>query len=269
MKTAYLFLLAFIAWTMLFWYHYVHNIKQICAVDAPSSTITIPESIPSELPESEKQLLFQHNTYEPVLRGPAQSFINTILEEGNDDQLLQITGYYTSKEQASLDYNLGLARANELKKILVNDIEEDRIELFSDSIFEFTFYKDSLIEAVWYEWVDGYVSNEPLNAYLLNHDKKRVDGSQFEDLLQKIATRLIESGETIIIRGHTDEGGGKEKNFKIALRNAKNIRDVLKEKGVPNKQIKTTAQGEESPIADNATKEGRLENRRIEIEIRP
>ena len=56
-------------------------------------------------------------------------------------------------------------------------------------------------------------------------------------------------------------------NFTIALRNAKDIRDVLKEKGVPKEQIETTSRGEDEPVGDNTTEIGKLDNRRIEIDI--
>ncbi|MFK7983321.1 MAG: OmpA family protein, partial [Saprospiraceae bacterium] len=90
----------------------------------------------------------------------------------------------------------------------------------------------------------------------------------FEELFDKLATRLIATGEKVILKGHTDSHGDSELNFTIALRNAKDIRDVLKEKGVPEGQIETTSRGEDEPVGDNTTDIGKFDNRRIEIDIR-
>lgn len=267
MRIAYLFLLAFASWTVLFWYHYVHNIEQVCVVPNSPVTELIPDPIPNNSTVS-KPLLFEETSFEPILDLSIQEFIDNIIQQSNEDQKLQITGFYSPTEQSGLDYDLGLARASELKKMLLNELPEDRIEIFTDTISNFILYKNDLIEAVTYEWVDGYEPETvPADYYLLEHDTKVVKVEDFQSLIERIGERLKLSGETIIIRGHTDSNGDDEYNFKIAHRNAKKIRDVLRKLGVDRNKIKTSSQGEDVPVADNETEMGRLENRRIEIEI--
>lgn len=267
MRIAYLFLLAFASWTVLFWYHYVHNIEQVCAVPNTSVTVITPEPIPGNSTLS-KPLLFEAKSFEPILDVSVQEFVENTIFPSNEDQKLQITGFYSPTEQNGLDYDLGLARASELKKILLSELPEDRIEIFTDTISNFILYKNDLIEAVTYEWVDGYEPETvPADYYLLEHDTKVVKPEDFQALIELIGERLKLSGETIIIRGHTDSNGDDEYNFKIAHRNAKKIRDVLRTLGVNRKNIKTSSQGEDVPVADNETEMGRIENRRIEIEI--
>lgn len=271
MKKAYFFLFLLIAWGFLFWYHYVYNIKQLGTSSVEPDAITVPEP-PSTIiiPTTTSVLLFKPKTYGLIVNGSNDEVINAILTEGNPDQLLQITGLNSLQEQEDLDFDLGLARAAELKKLLIDSLSEDRIEIFSDTISNFRLSKDSLFAGVRYEWVDNYITEEaaPTNYFLIDHDTKRVKTENFEDIISQVAQRLIDTGEKVIINGHTDSNGEKELNFTIALRNAKDIRDELKAKGVDRKQIETTSRGEESPISDNETEQGRKDNRRIEIQIK-
>ncbi len=271
MRKAYIYLLPFILWSVFFWWHYVYNIKQLGASTPKQVTttavakpiITSATSFPKKL-----QLLFKPSTYGLIVQAGNSALIDSILAKGQDGQLLQITGLNSPAEQMGLDYELGIARAAELKKLLINRLPEDRIEIYSDTSSFLTYTTDSLVEAVFYEWVDGYTPDEELDYYTVNHPNKRIKTEDFEELFDKLATRLIATGEKVILKGHTDSYGDSELNFTIALRNAKDIRDVLKEKGVPREQIETTSRGEDEPVGDNTTDLGKLDNRRIEIDIR-
>ena len=262
-------ILLLILWGFLFWYHYVYNIKQLGAPSVEPDAITVPEPSPTVTTPAINPLLFKPKTHGLIINGSNEEVIDAIIAKGNSDQLLQITGLNSLQEQEGLDFDLGLARASELKKLLIDKLSEDRIEIFSDTISNFSLNKDSLFAGVQYEWVDNYVpnTNEPTNYFLIDHDTKRVKTEDFQSIIDAVAQRLIDTGGKVIINGHTDSKGDKELNFTIALRNAKDIRDELKAKGVDRKQIETTSRGEEAPIADNETEGGRKDNRRIEIKI--
>jgi len=273
MRKAYFFLFLLIAWSFLFWWHYVYNIKQLHTSTVEPDAIIVPEPAPTVISPTTNTLLFKPKTYGLILNGGNEAVINSILAEGNPDQLLRITGLNGPEEQEDLDFDLGLARAAELKKLLIDSLSEDRIEIFTDITSNFNLTTDSLFEGVRYEWVDDnsndddYVTEEPTNYFLIDHDTKRVKTEDFQSIIDAVAQRLIDTRGKVIINGHTDSSGEKELNFTIALRNAKDIRDELKAKGVDKKQIETTSRGEEAPTADNKTEQGRKDNRRIELQI--
>lgn len=73
--------------------------------------------------------------------------------------------------------------------------------------------------------------------------------------------------ETLIAVGHTDSTGPAAYNQKLSMRRADSVKDYLVSKGVPADRIYTEGKGESDPIATNATREGRAENRRVEIEL--
>jgi len=271
MRKAYFFLIALIAWALLFWWHYVYNIKQLGPVASEPEPAVATAITPTESSTTTALILFKPKTYGLIIEGGNTTLLDSIMKEGSEGQLLQITGLNAPDEQVGLDFDLGLARAAELKKLLLERLPEDQIEIYSDTISNFTYSKDSLVDGIFYEWVDGYQpmenTNDDANYHLVDHDNKRIKTELYEDLFSQIAEKLVATGKKVIIRGHTDNHGDKELNFTIALRNAKDIRDVFKAKGVNRSQIETTSRGEESPIADNELPEGKKANRRIEIEI--
>ena len=80
------------------------------------------------------------------------------------------------------------------------------------------------------------------------------------DTLKKYPNLVIE------VRGHTDNKGKKKHNLKLSQRRAESVMSYLKAHGVTN-TMTAKGYGEEKPIADNKTAEGRLENRRVTLRI--
>lgn len=73
--------------------------------------------------------------------------------------------------------------------------------------------------------------------------------------------------EVIIAVGHTDSVGTDAYNQKLSIRRAEAVKAYLKGKGIEETRIYTEGKGESQPKADNATAEGRAQNRRVEIEV--
>jgi OOP family OmpA-OmpF porin len=55
--------------------------------------------------------------------------------------------------------------------------------------------------------------------------------------------------------------------MKLSQRRAKSVKEYLVDKGVEEERLIAEGKGETMPIADNKTKEGRAENRRVEFHI--
>lgn len=75
-------------------------------------------------------------------------------------------------------------------------------------------------------------------------------------------------GHNISIEGHTDSIGSDKYNQALSERRAAAVKDyIVKKGGVDASRIKTVGYGESKPIADNKTKKGQFENRRVEVLI--
>ena len=69
------------------------------------------------------------------------------------------------------------------------------------------------------------------------------------------------------IVGYTDSRASAKHNQKLSQNRANAVKALLVKKGVSADKVSVSGMGEANPIADNSTKEGRAENRRIEAEL--
>lgn len=89
------------------------------------------------------------------------------------------------------------------------------------------------------------------------------------DLLENCLEVLEQNpGLSIHLAGHTDHIGDVESNNQLSLERAKSVKDYLISNGIDSSIIYLDALGEEIPIFDNSTKEGREQNRRVEVYFR-
>jgi outer membrane protein OmpA-like peptidoglycan-associated protein len=88
--------------------------------------------------------------------------------------------------------------------------------------------------------------------------------------LRAMARNLQEyRNSTVDVIGHTDNTGSAEYNQDLSARRASAVAGVLLEAGVDPARVRSFGRGENEPVATNLTPEGRQQNRRVEIIIRP
>jgi outer membrane protein OmpA-like peptidoglycan-associated protein len=86
--------------------------------------------------------------------------------------------------------------------------------------------------------------------------------------LDQVAKALLDvPARNLIVEGHTDSRGSTSYNQDLSQRRADAVRDYLVQRGYPADRIQALGKGKGSPIADNASPEGRANNRRVEIVI--
>lgn len=86
-------------------------------------------------------------------------------------------------------------------------------------------------------------------------------------VLQTIVPALQEITNEIKIEGHTDSVGDANTNYELSADRANSVRRFLALQGGFDRRLQIAGWGEEVPIADNGTAEGRALNRRVEITI--
>ena len=69
------------------------------------------------------------------------------------------------------------------------------------------------------------------------------------------------------VEGHTDSVGSNSTNQSLSEARANSVRDFLINEGVSGTRLMAIGYGEDKPIASNATKLGRQQNRRVEINL--
>ncbi len=91
----------------------------------------------------------------------------------------------------------------------------------------------------------------------------------FAVVLEKEAKKILQdkAHKGIIIEGHTCSIGTNEYNQLLSERRANAIKEMLVSKGISASILTAKGVGEEKPIAENTTKEGRERNRRVEFHV--
>lgn len=72
-----------------------------------------------------------------------------------------------------------------------------------------------------------------------------------------------------LVQGHTDSSGTSEYNQALSERRAGSVKVELVKVGMHEPEVRTVGLGETRPVADNATEEGKAQNRRVVIVVSP
>jgi outer membrane protein OmpA-like peptidoglycan-associated protein len=84
--------------------------------------------------------------------------------------------------------------------------------------------------------------------------------------LDRLAATLKDRpARSVIIEGHTDNVGSDTTNALLSEQRAQSVQSALLQRGVASSQVSALGKGESSPVADNATVDGRQQNRRVEL----
>ncbi|MBQ6029288.1 MAG: OmpA family protein [Treponema sp.] len=87
-------------------------------------------------------------------------------------------------------------------------------------------------------------------------------------LLDKIAAILKETGQNkLLVNGHTASVGNPSGEMALSVERAKEVAAQLCKRGIDADKFICRGSGSKYPVADNSTKEGMAQNRRVEITI--
>lgn len=103
---------------------------------------------------------------------------------------------------------------------------------------------------------------------------------KFEIGQSTIASKSLQALDTVIIvmtkypqtsltiTGHTDNTGSRKINDRLSISRAKKVQTYLVKKGLAINRTSLVGMADTQPIADNATKKGRAQNRRVDLAIK-
>jgi OOP family OmpA-OmpF porin len=104
----------------------------------------------------------------------------------------------------------------------------------------------------------------------VNFDTNKADiKPAFAQEIQKVAAFMRRYPTTrVVIEGHTDNIGKPDYNQKLSERRAEAVaQSLVRDHGVAADRVRSVGYGQERPIADNRTSEGRATNRRVTAEL--
>jgi len=108
--------------------------------------------------------------------------------------------------------------------------------------------------------------NEEAGVYF-DTNKSDVKGTSAQTLNRLVGIFKEYPKTNILVEGHTDSAGSDEYNMSLSQQRATSVTDYLISQGLDASRFQTKWYGENQPIADNTTTEGKAKNRRVELAI--
>ena len=287
LRTIFLLLFTLLYFVVGHWL-YTHKITGICSGGDSTVAVVPPVENPPDDDESSGTtastnavfgpLSFNWSDQTPIISDGFDKYQSDIVDLLEDDKDLEITGYYFSDEVIPDGFeNMGMARADELRKMFKDFIGEDRIIINSKLIDDIDGNESNPFEAAEFNWVSRSRVNETtirefdVNNITINfpfNSSDKEDNKEMDDYLSELADHLQDTGKSALIEGHTDSTGDPVYNYDLGLQRAIKIRNLLGDYGVDKSKISVDSKGERYPIASNRTREGEHKNRRVEITLK-
>lgn len=104
-----------------------------------------------------------------------------------------------------------------------------------------------------------------LEGVNFDFDKAVIRPQDYAKLDQDVEALKAWGDVEVEVAGHTCSIGTEEYNLGLSQRRAEAVRNYLVSKGVSADRLTARGYGESRPVASNATREGRAQNRRVEL----
>jgi outer membrane protein OmpA-like peptidoglycan-associated protein len=108
-------------------------------------------------------------------------------------------------------------------------------------------------------------------ALYINFDTgKSTVKPESKPIIAQIVDMLKSNPDLIIsVEGHTDNVGNPKSNKTLSEERAKSVVSAIVAEGIDAKRLSSVGHGQDKPIADNKTEEGKAKNRRVELVKKP
>ena len=180
-------------------------------------------------------------------------------------KLLFVAPYFEGEDPA-----VAMARAEKVKALFPEIPAEDLLaEARPGGDCEATM--SNMLHELRYKWVtrnDDVIEYYDRIAILYRYDSdQEIVTPAVEAFSNEVAEYLKETGDRILLTGHTDSDGEEEYNIELGLKRAEEYREHLLGLGVDASQIDVVSKGESEPTVPNDTPENKQRNRRVTIQI--
>lgn len=249
-------------WLILGWLYY-KDYQKCCSKNAavPDAAVSMAKTGP---------ILFNWANGTPVLGDGWPRMRDSLAAMATDTTSLEITGYYCLNAAPQETEQVALTRAAETRK-LFPEIPDERIILLSKGKDCDESFKTASFESVEFNVRKRTENIKEIDdktlIYFPSNSTQKLNSLEVENYLNDVAERVVKTGESVALTGHTDAQGDAGKNMTLGQRRADIVKKYLISKGVDATKINATSKGEEMPIADNETADGRAKNRRTELQI--
>jgi OmpA-OmpF porin, OOP family len=116
------------------------------------------------------------------------------------------------------------------------------------------------------EMLEAINKNGSVSLQINFETGKSVIQPESQNIIDRIAEMLnTDAALKVSIEGHTDNVGNAAANKTLSENRARAVVNALAAKGIDKSRLSAKGWGQEKPVADNSTDEGKAKNRRVEI----
>ncbi|MCC6743336.1 MAG: OmpA family protein [Acidobacteria bacterium] len=174
---------------------------------------------------------------------------------------LEETSRRNSADIVRLDGEVNEARARADKAQVTADAATVKAADASAKADKVNTRVDKLVENI-----DAYTLLKTVTVnFAVNRDV--LDETAISELGTLVGELRGKKGYVLDIQGYTDSTGADRKNMLLSDRRARAVYQYLAESGVPLFRMNLLGFGKGQPIAENDTREGRAQNRRVEVRV--
>jgi len=106
-----------------------------------------------------------------------------------------------------------------------------------------------------------------LNGIKFDFNKAVIKPQYYPILDEGIALLQKHSDKQVVVEGYTCSMGSESYNKGLSLKRSESVRKYMVDQGIADARLSAEGYGEENPVADNETREGREANRRVEFKV--
>ena len=127
--------------------------------------------------------------------------------------------------------------------------------------------KEAMKQDVTYSGILKTLNTEGHIALYINFDTgKSTIKPDSQNIIHQIVAMMKDNPDLRIgVEGHTDNVGNPKSNQTLSEDRAKAVVAAIEKEGIDTKRLSAAGFGQDKPIADNKTEEGRAKNRRVEL----
>ena len=179
-----------------------------------------------------------------------------------ENAILKLGGKKIYVTDRDLNYSLKRNSKEYIIRVEMNGDVQHKLSVLEIAVMKQEITANEMLDAL---NKDGYIA---LNI-LFETGKSAIQQESLPIVDQMFELMKSDATLKISIEGHTDNVGDAGSNKKLSQERAKAVMDALIAKGVDKTRMSFVGWGQEKPVADNRSEEGRAQNRRVEIVKKP
>ena len=180
-------------------------------------------------------------------------------------KLLLVGPYFGSEDPSE-----GVARAEKVRA-LFTELGPDDVVVGRRPVDDCESTKTNMLHELQYKWVtrnDDVIELYDRTAILYRYDSdQELVTPAVEAFSREVAEYIKETGDRVLLVGHTDSDGEEDYNLELGRKRAEEYKAHLVSLGVDEAKIEVQSAGESDPAEPNDSPENKQRNRRVTIQI--